>query len=153
MTGAFVRATLGVVLAGAGSLAVAAPMYVTAQPQAQSAPGVRVVQVFVISSGDPVACRKAMPSADRYMYGSVGAHCVKALPAELAGVDQDAGLAGAYVVKIADPAAPGPAYVVRFGMSTRDVQAVCRNLLVYDRSSLVGEHLRTARLSCLPPKH
>ena len=115
-------------------------------------PGVRTVQVKVIASGDPAVCRKAMPQADPGMFGSVGAHCVKTLPPELAGVDQDAGLAGAYVVKIADPAAPGPAYVVRFGMSTKDVQAVCRNLLVYDRSSFVGAQLRTARMSCTPPR-
>ena len=152
MTGSFARAALGAVLACAGSLAVAAPLYAVAQPQARDAPGVHTVQVKVIANGDPAVCRKAMPAADRNMFGSVGAHCVKALPPELAGVDRDAGLAGAYVVKIADPGAPGPAYVVRFGMSTKDVQAVCRNLLVYDRSSLVGAQLRTARMSCTPPR-
>ncbi len=152
MRGSIARVALGVALVCVGSLAGAAPLYAVAQPQARDAPGVHTVQVKVIASGDPAACRKAMPGADPNMFGSVGAHCVKALPPELAGIDQDAGLAGAYVVKIADPAAPGPAYVVRFGMSTKDVQAVCRNLLVYDRSSLVGAQLRTARMTCLPPR-
>jgi hypothetical protein len=152
VSGSIARATLGVVLACATSLAAAAPLYAVAQPQARDAPGVHTVQVKVIASGDPAVCRKAMPQADPGMFGSVGAHCVKTLPPELAGIDQDAGLVGAYVVKIADPAAPGPAYVARFGMSTKDVQAVCRNLLIYDRSSLVGAQLRTARMSCTPPR-
>ena len=152
MSGSIARAALGAVLACAASLVAAAPLYVVAQPQAHDAPGVRTVQVKVIASGDPAACRKAMPGADPGLFGSVGAHCVKALPPELAGVDQDAGLAGAYVVKIADPAAPGAAYLARFGMSTKDVQAVCRNLLIHDRSLLVGEQLRTARMSCTPPR-
>ena len=152
MTCAVVRTALGVVLAFAASLAVAAPLYAVAQPQAKDAPGVHRVEVKVISNGDPVVCRKAMPAADRNMFGSVGAHCVTTLPPELAGVDKDTGLVGAYVVKIADPAAPGPDYVVRFGMSTKDVKAVCQNLLVYDRSSLVGAQVRTAKMSCTPPR-
>ena len=146
------RLAWGVLLAAASSFAAADPLYIVAQPQAQDAKGVHTVQVKVITSGDAATCKKALPHADRSMYGSVGAHCLKALPPELAGIDKDAGLAGAYVVKIADPAAPGPSYVVRFGMSTKDVQSVCRNLLIYDKSSLVGEQVRSARVSCTPPK-
>ena len=149
MSGAYLRAALGVALACAHAQAAAAPLYALAQPQTKDAPGVHAVLVKVITNGDPAVCRKAMPPADPGMFGTVGAHCVKDLPPELVGLDQPGGLAGAYVVKITDAAAPGPGYVVRFGMLTQDVQKVCRNLLIYDRSS----QTRTAQMSCTPPKH
>ena len=149
MSGALLRAALGVALACAASQAAAAPLYAIAQPQAKDAPGVHTVLVKVINNGDAAACRKAMPAADPSQFGTVGAHCVKALPPELAGIDDAGGVAGAYVVKVTDTAAPGPGYVVRFGMTTQDVQKVCRNLLIYDRSS----QTRTAQMSCTPPRH
>ena len=142
-------------LAPATSVAAAAPLYlvvdhVPAKAAAPKAGDRRLAMVVTFANGDAAACARAQRRTPASPAQGTASSCVSTVPAELAPVLTDAGLAKAYVLKFSIAGQPDVSYRAMFDMSTKDPQQVCHNLVDYQQR--FGGMDPSTRIQCWVPR-
>ena len=142
-------------LVPAVAVAAAPPLYLVVDhaPANATAPKPgdrRTAMVVTFASGDAGACARAQRRFPASPASGTVSSCVRSVPAELAPVLVDGGLAKAYVLKFSLAGQPDVSYRAMFDMSTKDPQQVCHNLVDYQRR--FGGMDPSTRIQCWVPR-